>query len=69
MTRDPDGFGVFFDTNEAEQGEAFTRTRSTQALLDAEAELVSIGASPECIAALRTHVIEKFCEVEDVTDG
>ena len=61
MTHDPDGNAVFFDTNASERGESFVRTRTEQVLRDAEAELVSLGASEDCVAALRTQVIERFC--------
>ena len=62
MTHDPDGNGIFFDTNETEMGESFKQKRIADILRDAERELVDMDANPECIDALRTHVIEKHCD-------
>ena len=59
VTRDPDGHHVFFDTSDEEVGESFKRQRIAEILEDAERELIAIGASAECVRALRADVIEK----------
>lgn len=67
MTRDPDGNGVFFDTNRSEEGEAFRRHRVAQVLRDTEDELVRVGAPAECLEALRSQLIRRFGAPEPET--
>jgi len=61
---DPDGNGVFFDTNQSEQGEAFKRARTAQILRDAEHELIRLDANAECLEVLRTQLIDRFCHAD-----
>jgi len=59
-TRDPGGNVVFFDTNRAEEGEAYRQRRVAEALRSAEQDLCDLGASAECLDAFRTQILARF---------
>jgi hypothetical protein len=64
MLHDPDGNGIFFDTNVNEVGE-IGAAFSLQRVLDSTAkQLVNIGASEECIKVYRTQIVARFMPSE-----
>jgi len=58
MTYDPDGHGVFFNTHLRETTPEHRQERVSQVLQNTEQDLVDLGASEECLLALREVVGE-----------
>ena len=60
MTKDPDGNGIFFDTNGSESGEAGEKRRLKRVLESTLRQLEMIEAGDDCILAFTESVMDKY---------
>ena len=66
-TKDPDGHVIFFDTHRGEMSKAAQQGRVEQVLKNTEQDLIDLGASDDCLAAFRQHVLSRFASTDAKT--